>query len=63
VFVVPPDRQQAVREALAHLIMVPVSADFTGSTIVYRKEELLGMAEAEIHPGAFGAARKRAAKE
>ena len=41
VFVVPPDRQAAVREALSHLITVPVSADFTGSTIVYRKEELL----------------------
>jgi D-glycero-alpha-D-manno-heptose-7-phosphate kinase len=63
VFVVPPDRQPAVREALSHLIMVPVSADFTGSTIVYRKEELLGMAEAERQPDVFGAARKRAAKE
>ena len=63
VFVVPPDRQPAVREALSHLIMVPVSADFTGSTIVYRKEELLDMAEAAIQPDVFGAARKRAAKE
>ena len=51
VFVVPPDRQPAVREALSHLITVPVSADFTGSTIVYRKEELLGMAEAERATG------------
>src|SRR5262245_6876067 len=42
VFVVPPERQAAVAKALSHLITVPVSADFTGSTIVYRKEELLG---------------------
>jgi D-glycero-alpha-D-manno-heptose-7-phosphate kinase len=42
VFVVPPDRQPAVRAALSHLITVPISADFTGSTIVYKKEELLG---------------------
>jgi D-glycero-alpha-D-manno-heptose-7-phosphate kinase len=41
VFVVPPERQAAVAKALSHLITVPVSADFTGSTIVYRKEELL----------------------
>ena len=45
VFVVPPDRQPAVREALSHLITVPVSADFTGSTLVYRKEDLLGAAK------------------
>jgi D-glycero-alpha-D-manno-heptose-7-phosphate kinase len=45
VFVVPPERQAAVREALSHLISVPVSVDFTGSTIVYRKEELLETAE------------------
>ena len=43
VFVVPPEKQAAVRAALSHLIMVPVSADFTGSTIVYRKEELRGL--------------------
>jgi D-glycero-alpha-D-manno-heptose-7-phosphate kinase len=42
VFVVPPDRQAAVRAALSHLITVPVSVDFTGTSIVYRKEELLG---------------------
>ncbi|CAN5884094.1 GHMP kinase [soil metagenome] len=41
VFVVPPERQPAVAQALSHLIRVPVAADFTGSTIVYRKEELL----------------------
>jgi D-glycero-alpha-D-manno-heptose-7-phosphate kinase len=46
VFVVPPERQAAVTRALGHLITVPVSADFTGSTIVYRKEELLGGAGA-----------------
>ena len=63
VFVVPPDRQAAVREALSHLITVPVSADFTGSTIVYRKEELLGMGEAAVPSEIFGGARKRAAKE
>jgi D-glycero-alpha-D-manno-heptose-7-phosphate kinase len=40
VFIVPPDKQAAVRAALSHLITVPVSTDFTGSTIVYRKEEL-----------------------
>jgi D-glycero-alpha-D-manno-heptose-7-phosphate kinase len=39
---VPPEKQAAVTKALAHLITVPISADFTGSTIVYRKEELLG---------------------
>jgi D-glycero-alpha-D-manno-heptose-7-phosphate kinase len=43
VFVVPPEKQPAVRAALSHLIMVPISADFTGSTIVYRKEELRGL--------------------
>src|SRR5262245_63836571 len=43
VFVVPPERQEAVRMALSHLITVPISADFTGSTIVYRKEELRGL--------------------
>jgi len=41
VFVVPPDRQPAVAKALSHLITVPVSADFTGSTIIYRKEDLI----------------------
>jgi D-glycero-alpha-D-manno-heptose-7-phosphate kinase len=45
VFIVPPEHQAAVRQALSHLIMVPVSTDFTGSTIVYRKEELRGVAE------------------
>jgi D-glycero-alpha-D-manno-heptose-7-phosphate kinase len=40
VFVVPPERQAAVRAALPDLITVPISTDFTGSTIVYRKEEL-----------------------
>lgn len=40
VFVVPPERQPAVRAALSHLILVPVATDFTGSTIIYRKEEL-----------------------
>ena len=44
VFVVPPDRQAEVREALSHLITVPISTDFTGSTIVYKKEELRGLA-------------------
>jgi D-glycero-alpha-D-manno-heptose-7-phosphate kinase len=43
VFVVPPDRQADVRAALSHLITVPISTDFTGSTIVYRKEELRGL--------------------
>ena len=42
VSVVPPERQTAVTKALSHLITVPVSSDFTGSTIVYRKEELIG---------------------
>ena len=41
VFVVPPERQPAVAKALSQLITVPVCTDFTGSTIVYRKEELL----------------------
>lgn len=39
VFVVPPDRQQAVREALTDLTSVPISIDFQGSTIVYQNEE------------------------
>jgi len=39
VFVVPPDRQPAMREALAHLTEVPVGIDFTGSSIVYRNEQ------------------------
>jgi D-glycero-alpha-D-manno-heptose-7-phosphate kinase len=38
VFVVPSDRQVQVREALSHLISVPVRVDFTGSTIIYRQE-------------------------
>jgi len=38
VFVVPPDRQAAVATTLSDLITVPVGVDFTGSTIVYRKE-------------------------
>lgn len=42
VFVVPPERQPAVRAALSHLITVPVTADFTGSRIIYCNEELLG---------------------
>lgn len=39
VFVVPPKKQHAVREALSNLISVPVRADFTGSTIIYRQDE------------------------
>jgi D-glycero-alpha-D-manno-heptose-7-phosphate kinase len=35
VFVVPVERQPQVREALSHLVSVPVRADFTGSTIIY----------------------------
>lgn len=37
VFVVPPQRQDAVRLALAHLVAVPFAADFSGSTIIYDK--------------------------
>lgn len=37
VFVVPPDRQEAVRRALSHLVGVPFAADFSGSTIIYDK--------------------------
>ncbi len=40
VFVVPPDRQSAVRTALSHLISVPFSTDFAGSKIIYCNEEL-----------------------
>jgi D-glycero-alpha-D-manno-heptose-7-phosphate kinase len=39
VFVVPPEKHSAVREALSNLISVPVRADFTGSTIIYRQDE------------------------
>ena len=39
VFVVPPEKQRAVRSALSHLVSVPVRVDFTGSTIIYRQEE------------------------
>src|SRR5580704_8928432 len=63
VFVVPPDRQAAVREALSHLITVPVSVDFTGSTIIYRKEELLGTGQAAVPSDIFAGARRRAVKE
>ena len=38
VFVVPPDRQDKVREALSHLISVPVRTDLSGSTIIYRQD-------------------------
>ncbi|UYN97325.1 MAG: kinase [Enhydrobacter sp.] len=38
IFVVPPEHQPRVREALAHLVRVPVHAEFTGSTIIYRQE-------------------------
>ncbi len=38
VFVVPVDCRHKVREALSHLISVPVRADFTGSTIIYQQE-------------------------
>lgn len=38
VFVVPVKNRDRVRAALSHLISVPVRADFTGSTIVYRQE-------------------------
>lgn len=38
VFVVPPEQQRQVREALSHLISVPVRTDFTGSSIIYRQE-------------------------
>lgn len=39
VFVVPPEQQRCVREALSHLIVVPVRIDFSGSTIIYRQDE------------------------
>jgi D-glycero-alpha-D-manno-heptose-7-phosphate kinase len=38
-FIVPPERQAAVRASLAHLLYVPAGIDFTGSTIVYRQQE------------------------
>lgn len=38
-FIVPPDRQAAVRATLSHLLYVPAGIDFTGSTIVYRQQE------------------------
>lgn len=38
VFVVRPEDQSRVREALSHLISVPVRTDFTGSSIIYRQE-------------------------
>lgn len=40
VFVVPPERQPTVAAALSDLVTVPISVDFTGSTIVYEKEPL-----------------------
>lgn len=39
VFVVPPERQANVRQALSHLINVPVQIDFSGSTIIYQKND------------------------
>ena len=41
VFVVPPDRQPAVAAALSELMTVPICVDFTGSTIVYDRQEVL----------------------
>ncbi|MDP2330674.1 MAG: hypothetical protein Q8M19_08270 [Reyranella sp.] len=38
-FVVPPECQQRVREALSQLISVPVAIDYSGSTIIYRTDE------------------------
>jgi hypothetical protein len=35
-------KEKVPRAPLSHLITVPVSADFTGSTLVYRKEVLVG---------------------
>ena len=46
VFVVPPDRQPSVAKALTDLMTVPIRVDFTGSRIVYRREELLANASA-----------------
>lgn len=39
VFVVPLEHQRRVREALSHLIHVPVRADFSGSTIIYSQDQ------------------------
>ncbi len=39
VFVVPNERQPAVRQALSHLINVPIQVDFSGSTIIYKKDD------------------------
>lgn len=39
VFIVSPENQRRVREALSHLIHVPVRIDFSGSTIIYRQDE------------------------
>lgn len=38
VFVVRPEQQDKVREALSQLISVPVRTDFSGSTIIYRQD-------------------------
>jgi D-glycero-alpha-D-manno-heptose-7-phosphate kinase len=35
---IPPERQQAVREALAGMTVVPVRFENTGSTVIYMKE-------------------------
>jgi D-glycero-alpha-D-manno-heptose-7-phosphate kinase len=37
VFVAPPERQDAISQALSRLVAVPFAADFTGSTIIYDK--------------------------
>jgi D-glycero-alpha-D-manno-heptose-7-phosphate kinase len=39
VFIVPPERQSSVRQALSHLINVPIQVDFSGSTIIYKKDD------------------------
>lgn len=39
VFVVPSEHQAHVRQALARLIHVPIQIDFSGSTIIYKKDE------------------------
>jgi D-glycero-alpha-D-manno-heptose-7-phosphate kinase len=39
VFVVPPEKQKNVTQALSQLIQVPITTDFDGSTIIYQTEQ------------------------
>src|SRR5260370_18885617 len=63
VFVVPPERQEAVRAALSHLISVPVAVGFAGPTSGPLTEGVLRTGPRAVPAEVFGGARKPALKE